>query len=117
MFFFFFQAEDGIRDADVTGVETCALPISLPYGGDSLRFYIEAYGLPRGTRLAARALDQDGREPWHDTVAVAGAFAGLLLVIGPGELSVCAGRFQVVPVGAAPAAARGAPFLVSLSDQ
>src|SRR6266699_1706991 len=25
---FFFQAEDGIRDADVTGVQTCALPIS-----------------------------------------------------------------------------------------
>src|SRR3989442_8886305 len=28
VFFFFFQAEDGIRDADVTGVQTCALPIS-----------------------------------------------------------------------------------------
>src|SRR3989442_14601174 len=28
--FFFFQAEDGIRDADVTGVQTCALPI-YPY--------------------------------------------------------------------------------------
>src|SRR3989442_8932282 len=28
-FFFFFQAEDGIRDADVTGVQTCALPISV----------------------------------------------------------------------------------------
>src|SRR6266498_4281987 len=27
MIFFFFQAEDGIRDADVTGVQTCALPI------------------------------------------------------------------------------------------
>src|SRR5690554_6960311 len=27
--FFFFQAEDGIRDADVTGVQTYALPISL----------------------------------------------------------------------------------------
>src|SRR5215813_14799161 len=27
--FFFFQAEDGIRDADVTGVQTCALPIWL----------------------------------------------------------------------------------------
>src|SRR3989442_8012597 len=26
--FFFFQAEDGMRDADVTGVQTCALPIS-----------------------------------------------------------------------------------------
>src|SRR6266511_979448 len=28
-FFFFFQAEDGIRDFHVTGVQTCALPISL----------------------------------------------------------------------------------------
>src|SRR5258707_11434297 len=28
-FFFFFQAEDGIRDIGVTGVQTCALPISL----------------------------------------------------------------------------------------
>src|SRR2546430_7857226 len=28
-FFFFFQAEDGIRDLTVTGVQTCALPISL----------------------------------------------------------------------------------------
>ena len=25
--FFFFQAEDGIRDTSVTGVQTCALPI------------------------------------------------------------------------------------------
>src|SRR5215813_2108488 len=27
LYSFFFQAEDGIRDADVTGVQTCALPI------------------------------------------------------------------------------------------
>src|SRR5205809_1827335 len=27
LFFFFFQAEDGIRDVAVTGVQTCALPI------------------------------------------------------------------------------------------
>src|SRR3712207_7390558 len=27
MWFFFFQAEDGIRDIGVTGVQTCALPI------------------------------------------------------------------------------------------
>src|SRR5690349_22484004 len=27
LFFFFFQAEDGIRDLYVTGVQTCALPI------------------------------------------------------------------------------------------
>ena len=28
--FFFFQAEDGIRASPVTGVQTCALPISKP---------------------------------------------------------------------------------------
>src|SRR5689334_24856139 len=36
-FFFFFQAEDGIRDGTVTGVQTCALPIYgqvLLAGGD-----------------------------------------------------------------------------------
>src|SRR5207245_7423852 len=38
--FFFFQAEDGIRDATVTGVQTCALPIYWiidlgPEGGDA----------------------------------------------------------------------------------
>src|SRR5690554_226283 len=31
---FFFQAEDGIRDADVTGVQTCALPIFRQYIAD-----------------------------------------------------------------------------------
>src|SRR3712207_9593226 len=31
--FFFFQAEDGIRDIGVTGVQTCALPISSVPGG------------------------------------------------------------------------------------
>src|SRR2546430_14293599 len=30
---FFFQAEDGIRDLTVTGVQTCALPISAPVFG------------------------------------------------------------------------------------
>src|SRR3989454_9759024 len=34
VFFFFFQAEDGIRDYKVTGVQTCALPI---YGADRAR--------------------------------------------------------------------------------
>src|SRR3954463_12307897 len=33
--FFFFQAEDGIRDYRVTGVQTCALPIE----GDGIRDY------------------------------------------------------------------------------
>src|SRR5689334_23708720 len=33
LFFFFFQAEDGIRDGTVTGVQTCALPISYSLDG------------------------------------------------------------------------------------
>src|SRR2546430_3086772 len=32
LFFFFFQAEDGIRDLTVTGVQTCALPIYIIFG-------------------------------------------------------------------------------------
>src|SRR5699024_6701474 len=35
--FFFFQAEDGIRDRNVTGVQTCALPISTFAGISSSR--------------------------------------------------------------------------------
>src|SRR6266513_4659663 len=43
VFFFFFQAEDGIRDRNVTGVQTCALPIS----GLSRLLALRAAGLPR----------------------------------------------------------------------
>ena len=39
-FFFFFQAEDGIRDTSVTGVQTCALPIS-----ELMGFYISISGI------------------------------------------------------------------------
>src|SRR5699024_6113819 len=42
--FFFFQAEDGIRDRNVTGVQTCALPICLylPLGQHKLRWKRES---------------------------------------------------------------------------
>src|SRR6267154_1408454 len=35
--FFFFQAEDGIRDGRVTGVQTCALPISVDFDSNGRR--------------------------------------------------------------------------------
>src|SRR2546430_4521300 len=48
-FFFFFQAEDGIRDLTVTGVQTCALPIygiftaQIPgQAGGVVAFYVQA---------------------------------------------------------------------------
>jgi GWxTD domain-containing protein len=95
---------------------------ALSYGADSLRFYVEAYGMPRGARLAARALDQAGHEVWHDTVALTGtdSLATALAVLRPGDLPVGQGRFEVSPVGAGGVgggATRSTPFLVSFSDQ
>src|SRR5436305_6123464 len=66
---FFFQAEDGIRDADVTGVQTCALPIYLDehanlaahvYVGADRALGGDATRLLRGRRHAALAKDFDG---------------------------------------------------------
>src|SRR3712207_8581616 len=41
--FFFFQAEDGIRDIGVTGVQTCALPIFLLFRVSSIKDVGYAY--------------------------------------------------------------------------
>src|SRR5688572_2777966 len=54
--FFFFQAEDGIRDLTVTGVQTCALPIcagAAPPEGPHLRLGVH---LPRPEDAALRGL-------------------------------------------------------------
>src|SRR5690554_7032202 len=51
LFFFFFQAEDGIRDADVTGVQTCALPIA-------------AYAVMSNHYHLVVKLSPDEVEPW-----------------------------------------------------
>src|SRR5205809_886728 len=40
LYFFFFQAEDGIRDVAVTGVQTCALPISLAPDEDGVYHFV-----------------------------------------------------------------------------
>src|SRR5256885_3184063 len=48
--FFFFQAEDGIRDYKVTGVQTCALPISidlrLPCLEPAIRLMVSSINVP-----------------------------------------------------------------------
>src|SRR6266700_6581803 len=46
-FFFFFQAEDGIRDFHVTGVQTCALPISLTFYAALAAALLDALGIGR----------------------------------------------------------------------
>src|SRR2546430_3496919 len=75
--FFFFEAEDGIRDLTVTGVQTCALPISAPgvrwravatWRGearmnrrDMMRVLGGALALPLLAALPAERLDALGR--------------------------------------------------------
>src|SRR2546422_3512523 len=52
---FFFQAEDGIRDVAVTGVQTCALPISF-YPSSTLLKWYKAWASegPRGCSRSTR---------------------------------------------------------------
>src|SRR2546430_14297527 len=59
VFCFFFQAEDGIRDLTVTGVQTCALPI-----------YAERLIPQIGTEVAANALLKALEEPPADSVII-----------------------------------------------
>src|SRR5258707_6558991 len=63
LFVFFFQAEDGIRDIGVTGVQTCALPIYAPAASVATSRAVSAFG--------ARAQEPNGYFPlqignrWH----------------------------------------------------
>src|SRR5690625_7993713 len=54
--FFFFQAEDGIRDGHVTGVQTCALPIS--DGEEEALAAVLASQLGRGDEELQRSLSR-----------------------------------------------------------
>src|SRR3712207_6861709 len=75
MFVFFFQAEDGIRDIGVTGVQTCALPI-YALGADAwdgLRGEGDHPQSWRGSivlqRRAGRGSRPYGRDVWLPQVA------------------------------------------------
>src|SRR5690606_41081612 len=48
---FFFQAEDGIRDFHVTGVQTCALPISRPGAASAYEFELRARTIGQASDL------------------------------------------------------------------
>src|SRR5260370_12530058 len=54
--FFFFQAEDGIRDSSVTGVQTCALPISLQSGLDLVPMVMGLFGISEVFNMLERRL-------------------------------------------------------------
>src|SRR6266478_9290259 len=67
-FFFFFQAEDGIRDLTVTGVQTCALPIS-PMQREAMPWAVARRGRPLRVRLRSgrseeRRVGKECRSRW-----------------------------------------------------
>src|SRR5204862_5974927 len=83
---FFFQAEDGIRDLYVTGVQTCALPISWPALGHAAEIgfanadhaasdsdLAALHGDPRFDAIVEdmRALEQIGRASCRERVGIA----------------------------------------------
>src|SRR5258707_8704624 len=118
-FLFFFQAEDGIRDIGVTGVQTCALPISgLVYSGcvmgilgahelghflqarrngvpASLPFFIPFPISPFGT-MGAVIVQQSGvadRKSMFD-IAITGPLAGLVLALPLAYFGICNAKVQ-----------------------
>src|SRR5687768_18018873 len=58
-FIFFFQAEDGIRDVAVTGVQTCALPICLPANRDTTRSEPSTRSRPPSSGSGERTCPRD----------------------------------------------------------
>src|SRR5437764_1893344 len=73
-FLFFFQAEDGIRDTSVTGVQTCALPISPK--PTNLTFE-QAAAVPTSACTALQALRGPGEIQPGQTVLINGASGGI----------------------------------------
>src|SRR5690349_10015987 len=64
-FFFFFQAEDGIRDLYVTGVQTCALPIS---GFNRHVWKAEPLKVAHGAAIRFTYQSKDGEEGYPGTL-------------------------------------------------
>src|SRR3712207_9412926 len=77
---FFFQAEDGIRDIGVTGVQTCALPIS-PWGSSG-------FGTPTPTPWGYSSFGTPTSTPWGST----GQTGGIGGAPGRGGVGKGAGR-------------------------
>src|SRR5438552_15823979 len=91
--FFFFQAEDGIRDDLVTGVQTCALPISLTVDDHTSASGVARYMLGREpvvTRDGAPLVDRKARRSYV-TSAGAGPSIGkhiLMAYLPPARANV-----------------------------
>src|SRR2546430_10582831 len=104
--FFFFQAEDGIRDLTVTGVQTCALPILIDsllklhgyritqyvadtlivQGGDTQTIHLrgEAYVEREGTKLESDSIRYHQRSCRLDAIGDPRLFDQATVMVGEG---------------------------------
>src|SRR5437660_10765269 len=98
--FFFFQAEDGIRDGHVTGVQTCALPISgppwtntVPSSSRALSSAIAAPRSPPKISAGPHSAFSRVREK------TAFGFSFIAVAIGPSDAAQCGPRSEERRVG------------------
>jgi GWxTD domain-containing protein len=90
---------------------------TVDYGTDSLRVYVETYGLPAGSEVVAAVLDSAGRAAWTDTVRIDSteAVRAMLLAVAPTQLTLGRHEVRVGMVGGD--AVAGASFLVAFSGE
>src|SRR5207249_8082252 len=105
---FFFQAEDGIRDRNVTGVQTCALPISriIPMTDDPVRTFVHTeagrhafqdYLVRRGARGRVRRIEVAGARRARPAPGVLPALAAAdVIVVAPSNPLVSIGPILAI---------------------
>jgi GWxTD domain-containing protein len=97
---------------------------TLPYGPDSMRFYIERYGMPPGRgsggpAIVARVVDGSGRQLWRDSVSLTTGtdVSSATIVVEPSKLPVGAAELEALPAGGGGGDTTRTRFLVSFSNQ
>src|SRR2546422_4923612 len=104
-FFFFFQAEDGIRDVAVTGVQTCALPISSalpladrwdPRFGEEVGLAAPKRGSQRSASGSAEAVVVIGDQRGASAGDIAQAIFLLRMVVEPGVRAEVAAQIILI---------------------
>jgi GWxTD domain-containing protein len=90
---------------------------TVDYGADSLRFYVEAYGVPAASVLVASMLDSTGRVSWADSIGLdtLRALRGVVISVAPAQLSL--GRHELRIGMAQGNVVAAAPFVVAFSGQ
>ena len=89
---------------------------TLPYGSDSMHFYIERYG-GGPSALMARVVDGADKELWRDSLRLTGGanLAYGTIIVAPGKLPVGQAELQAIPAGGGDTTRTR--FLVSFSNQ